>query len=94
MMYMKYTAGFLFFTSLLLFWLLSISFFMKTGGVFLVTRHTGQPPLTITRHVPLPQASKTKPIFLDKLQFVCFFWSVSALKLTQTFNRWSVFLQN
>ena len=80
MMYMKYTAGFLFFTSLFLFWLLSISFFMKTGGVFLVTHHTGQPPLTITRHMPLPQASETKPIFLDKLQFVCFFLECLCLK--------------
>jgi len=43
---------------------------VKTGGVILVTDRTGQPPLTISRHVPLPQASETKSVFLDKIQFV------------------------
>ena len=47
-----------------------MSFLVKTGGVILVTGCTGQPLLTITRHVTLPQASETESVFLDKIQFV------------------------
>ena len=85
--YMKYNiGGFLFFTSLLFFWLLRISFLVKTGGVILATTgRTGQPLLAITRHVPLPQASETKAVSFDEIQFV---FSCLCLKpIAQAFNR-------
>ena len=63
-------GGFLFLSSLLFFWLLRISFLVKTGRVILVTGRTGQPLLAITTHVPLSQASETKSVFFEKIQFV------------------------
>ena len=79
------------------FWRLRISFLVKTGGVVLLTGHTGQPPLTITRHVALPQASETKSVFLNKIQFVfaCLHLKLYACiqQMASLFAEWTLQLQ-
>ena len=70
---------------------------MKTGGVILVTGRTGQPLLAITRHVPLSQASETKSVFFDKVQFLfaCFCLKLYAgiQQMVGTFAEWTLRLQ-
>ena len=56
-----------------------------------VTGRIGQPLPVITRYESLSQASETKAVSFDKIQFV----SASLyFKLYEAFNRWSVVLRN